>query len=174
MKRLYYLADQLEIVDAVAATLGEEGGGRWHLHVVSGDDAGVYQHHLHPASPLQQRDVIRLCERGVLFGFSAGLLVAALVVDVLNYFPAYQFPTFIVITALITLFGAWVGGMAGLCLESHRIKRFHDAIDAGRYLLLIDVEPGRCERIRRVLEHLDLEEGGEDNTLVFPFEPRRA
>ena len=78
------------------------------------------------------------------------------------------------ISATITLFGAWVGGLAGLCLEHYQIRRFHADIDAGRHLLIIDVPRQSIDALREVLARFDISAGGEGSTLVLPFELRRA
>ena len=36
-------------------------------------------------------------------------------------------------------FGAWEGGMIGLSRENYKIERFHDDIEAGHYLIMVDV-----------------------------------
>lgn len=173
MRRLYYLADRIDEVNSVASALQQESG-EWQLHVLSRDEAGLRKRHLHSATALQRRDLIRSSERGTLFGLLIGLVAAALVLSAFDYFQRDPLVAWIVITATITLFGAWVGGLAGLCLEHYQIRRFHADIDAGRHLLIVDVPRQKVEAVRDVLHRFDVDAGGEGSTLVLPFELRRA
>lgn len=169
MKRLYYLADHLDTVDAVAGALRRFGISNWHFHVLSRDDAGLYQHHLHSATPLHQRDVIRTGERGALLGFAVGLVAALLVLALLELSPVHNLVVLAVAVVLPTLFGAWAGGLVGLSLENHKIARFHRDIEAGRYLLMIDVGGAHRERVQQMMRSFAVETGGEDSTLIAPF-----
>jgi hypothetical protein len=169
MKRLYYLADNLDTVDAVAGALQRIGISAWHFHVLSRDDAGLYRHHLHSATPLHRRDVIRTGERGALLGFAIGLIAALLTLGLLELAPAHNLVVTGVAIVLPTLFGAWAGGLVGLSLENHKVARFHDDIEAGRNLLMIDVDGAHEERVRQMMQAFAVDTGGEDSTLIMPF-----
>jgi hypothetical protein len=173
-RRLYYLVNDIDTVDAIAASLHTQGIQRWHFHVLSKDEAGLYKHRLHSATPLHAHNVLRSGEYGALIGLLAGVVVAALVIGVFRYFEQHLAIAFVIITALITLHGAWTGGMAGLTQDNYRIKRFHDDIEAGRYLLMIDVKRSDRARIQRIMQGFQVEPKGEDSTLVLPFVPGHA
>ena len=174
MKRLYYLADNLDTVEEVAAALHNGGISDWNFHVLSKDAAGLYRHHLHSATPLHQRDVIRAGERGALLGFGIGLVAAIFSLLLLELSPVRGMMVFAIAVVLPTMFGAWVGGMAGLQLENHKVARFHDEIEAGRALLMIDVGCDYRERVQQLMGLFAVKEGGEDSTLVAPFALRHA
>ncbi len=169
MKRLYYLADNLDTVDEIAAALHRAGINDWNFHVLSKDDAGLYKHHLHSATPLHRRDIVRTGERGALLGFGVGLLAAIFAVLLLELSPVHSMIVFVIAVALPTLFGAWVGGMVGLSLENHKIARFHRDIEAGRALLMIDVDRAHYSRIQLMMQGFGVQPGGEDSTLIAPF-----
>ena len=169
MKRLYYLADNLDTVDEIAGALHRAGISDWNFHVLNRDEAGLYKHHLHSATPLHRRDVIRTGERGALLGFGTGMLAAMFAVLLLEMSPEHSVIVFAIAIVLPTLFGAWAGGLVGLSLENHKIARFHGDIEAGRSLLMIDVDRAHEHRVRLMMQSFPVQAGGEDSTLITPF-----
>lgn len=169
MKRLYYLAENLNTVDEIATVLHRAGISDWNFHVLSKDDAGLYTHHLHSATPLHRRDVIRTGERGALLGFGVGLLAAIFSMLLLEASPVHSMVIFGIAIVLPTLFGAWAGGLVGLSLENHKVARFHHDIEAGRALLMIDVDRAHERRIQALMLTFSAHPAGEDTTLVTPF-----
>jgi hypothetical protein len=171
MKRLYYVAKTLEEADTLHAALREAGIGETRYHVVSRDDVGIYKHHFHPSTPLLTNDMIRQSERGLLLGIPAGLLAAAIITGVFNYFRDHLLLTFVIVTAVVAAHGMWMGGMVGLALPSSRLRRFKADIDAGHYLFVVDVDRAHYatvkQRMRALKDRLPLR--GEDSTLVTPF-----
>lgn len=174
MKRLYYLADNLDIADDVAKALHNEGISDWNFHVLSKDEAGLYKHHLHAATPLHQRDLIRTGERGALLGFAVGMAAAVFTALLLELSSVHTLLVFGIAVILPTLFGAWLGGLVGLSLENHKIARFHRDIEAGRALLMIDVRRHHSQRIQQVMQYFAVQPGGEDTTLIMPFKLSHA
>lgn len=173
-RRLYYIADNLDTVDRAADLLQRQGIKGWNFHVLSKDEAGLYRHHLHSATPLLTRDVWRLGERGALIGLVLGIGLSLLVVGAFGFFQNRFLIAALVITVLGTLHGAWVGGMAGLANENFKIKRFHNDIETGRFLLMIDVSGSARQSIAQALENLPLQSRGEDRVAVLPFDTQRA
>jgi hypothetical protein len=168
-QRLYYLTDTIDTVDSIAEALHIAGITDWNFHVLSKDEAGLYKHHVHSATPLQAHDVLRYSERGALFGLLAGVAIAGLVVGPLGYFQNAPMIAAIVITVLVAMHGAWTGGMAGLAQDHYRIKRFHHDIEAGRYLLMIDAAKSHRDQVKELLRHFPAQPQGEHSTLVTPF-----
>jgi hypothetical protein len=170
MKRLYYVANNVEEADAMHAALKRSNISDWNYHVVSKDDVGVYKHHFHGATPLQANDVIRQGERGALIGLVAGIIVALIITGVFNYFGNYLLATFIVVTVLVTLHGAWAGGMVGLSQPNSKLERFRADIDAGRYLFIVDVGKSNYGSVKERMARFNSALRGEDNrVLITPF-----
>ena len=68
-------------------------------------------------------------------------------------------------------FGAWVSGMIGISAENSQIQEFHDAIEAGQLLLMIDIPKDRVDEITDLVKkhHPEAEvEGTEPTIPAFP------
>lgn len=152
MKRLYYLTDTIDSTESVSNDLHAAGVTDWHFHVLSRDEAGLYTHHVHSANWFQQYDLFRCAWRGALFGFIAGMLIAALI----GATPVLGTPVStlgaVSTVLIITMFGTWVGGLVGLQTENHRVRRFHDALEAGRYLIMVDIDPGQEHTVKKLMK----------------------
>ena len=46
------------------------------------------------------------------------------------------------------MFGAWVGGLTGIATENSELLKFHDDIEAGKYLILVYARNARARRSR--------------------------
>lgn len=170
MKRLYYLTKNINIAEVVSDRLHEEGVTDWHFHVLGKDKANVVRHHLHGATPLQELDIIRSGERGVMMGFFVGLLAMAIV----SVFTSLgQYMTLLSQAATVigfSLFGAWLGGLVGVSTENYKIRRFHDDIEAGYFLLMVDVTQDQRRAVLDVMDEFDhIQQAGEDSTFINPF-----
>jgi len=151
MKRLYYLAEDLETTKTVAAVLRAEGIRNWNFHVLAKDEAGLYQHHIHRATTYQQLDIVRGGERWALAGGAVGLLIG-MAVYFTEVLPWVVDGLTVFLTTLVgSLFGAWRGAMLGLARESYKIESFHDEIEAGRYVIMVDVRGENKPQVREIM-----------------------
>jgi hypothetical protein len=169
MKRLYYLTRDIDSVDAISDRLHKAGISDWNFHVLSKNKSELHKHHLHSTNPWHELDIVRGGERGVLMGLMVGFLVLATLAFVFNI--ALHWMIAVSILALITLFGTWVGGMIGLSTENYKIRKFHDKIDQGYMLLMVDVARDQAEAFAFIInQYATVHAAGEDSTVVNPFE----
>ncbi len=170
MKRLYYLTKNINVAERISDRLHEEGITDWNFHVLSKDKANIVRHHLHSATPLQELDIIRSGERGVLAGFLVGVVatcIIALYTSVGEYMGLWAQAATVI---LFSFFGAWLGGLVGVSTENYKIRRFHDDIESGALLLMIDVNRDQRRAVIDVLDEFDqVVEAGEDTTFINPF-----
>lgn len=179
MRRLYYVADYIDETQAVCQALSNEGIDHWQVHVLSKDEAGLYTHKVHSASPLQQLDIVHTALRFAVIGAICGLLLGLMlyVAGVMSWINFSVAPWTIGLLALLgTLFGAWEGGMVGLSRENYKIERYHDEIEQGKYLLMIDVRDAQRPLVREMMnlefEHVPYR--GASSPFVNPLhKPRR-
>jgi hypothetical protein len=75
------------------------------------------------------------------------------------------------IGAVATLFGAWEGGLVGVATENKKLERFHDDLEAGKYLMLIYALKEKEEAVRRMMDqrHPEAEFVAVDSHFVNPF-----
>lgn len=171
MRRLYYLADDLHTCERVAAELAEAGIGDWHFHVLSRDEIGLYQHRVHAAATYHRFDVLPTGQRWALGGALLGLLVggAAYLAQPL---PWTVSPAGVAVMVLLgAVLGAWPGALRGLTRPNYKIRRFQGEVEAGRHLLMVDVNERNRARVRELMSvrFPSVEFRGRDTTYLAPF-----
>ena len=173
MKCLYYLAPSLKSTHDVSDDLHEVGIDDFFLHVISRDESGLKKQHIHSSNYLETLDLIR----DGLIGAALGFIVGLIGVWLLQYFdpfgPHVTVPSFVYyfIVAVATLFGAWEGGLVGVATENKKLERFHDDLEAGKYLILIYALKEKEETVRRMMgqRHPEAEFVAVDSHFVHPF-----
>jgi hypothetical protein len=145
----------------------------FYLHVISRDESGLRQHHIHSSNYLETLDVLRDGFIGAACGFLAGLIGIGLLMYFRPFGPEVQVPTYVyvILTAGATLFGAWVGGLTGIDSENNKLKRFHDDIAAGKYLILVYVRKQQESMVRQVMQdkHPEAKLVAVDSHFINPF-----
>lgn len=170
MRRLYYLTEDLAATQRIADALHRAGLKSWNFHVLSRDEAGLYQRHIHSGNPIHWRDVIRSGERGALIGFAIGLWLGVIAIMLMDLSDNAQLAVQFGVTLVPTLFGAWVGGLVGLSNENYKIQRFHGELESGRHLLLIDIDRSFVPMVRKLMSHFPAFEAGSDSPAILPFD----
>jgi hypothetical protein len=173
MKCLYYLAPTLKSTHDISDDLHEVGINDYFLHVVSRDESGLKQQHIHSSNYLETLDLVRDGLIGGVVGFMAGLLG----VWALQYFdpfgPQIHVPGFVyyAIVAAATLFGAWEGGLIGVAAENKKLARFHDDLEAGKYLILIYALKTKEDTVQAMMRerHPEAELVAVDSHFINPF-----
>ena len=171
MKCFYYIAPTLTSTQQVSEDLHEVGIRDFYIHVVSKNETGLRQQHIHSSNYLETLDFIRTGLIGAATGFVAGLIG----IELLRYFEPFGpgVPTFVyvAITVVTTLFGAWEGGLIGVGTENSKLRRFHGDIEAGRFLILIYVRKEQEARVRGMMaaRHREAEFAAVDRYFLNPF-----
>ncbi|AEJ01674.1 putative transmembrane protein [Nitrosomonas sp. Is79A3] len=169
MRRIYFLVPDISITkrivdDLLAAKIEDR-----HIHVIA--KRGTPLEDLPEANLLQKSDFIPAVEQGLALGGTTGML-AGLVAVILPPASTVIAGGILLATTLVGAgVGAWVSGMVGMSIGNRRIKEFEDAVEAGHFLVLVDVPTDRVLEIeRRVKQHLpEVEiEGTEPMIPVFP------
>jgi hypothetical protein len=170
MKCLYYLAPGVDSAQRISDDLHAVGIDDFFLHVIAKDESGLKQREIHSGNYLETLDVVREGVIGAAVGFVAGLVGTALLE---RFGPFGHLPglVYVALVAVATLFGAWVGGLLGVEKENKKLSRFHDDIEAGKFLILIyarkDQESAVTEMMRE--RHPESELSGIDSHFVNPF-----
>lgn len=170
MKCLYYLAPGLGSTVEISDDLHEVGIKDFFLHVIAKDESGLVKRQIHAGNYLETLDIIREGTLGAMIGFVAGLIGAALLG---NYGPFEDIPgvVYIALAAVATLFGAWAGGLVGIENENKKLAKFHDDLEAGKYLILIYARKEQETAVTDMMRtrHPEAELAGVDSHFVNPF-----
>lgn len=171
MKCLYYLAPTLDSTHHISDDLHAVGVKDFFLHVISRDEAGLKQQHVHSSNYLETLDLIRFGFLGAAIGFIAGLIGVALLRHFEPFGPDVPSIVYFAIVAAATLFGAWEGGLTGIATENKKLAKFHNDIEAGRYLILIYALKEREATVREMMRarHPEAELAAIDRHLINPF-----
>jgi len=70
-----------------------------------------------------------------------------------------------------TMFGAWEGGLIGVATENRKLERFHDDLEAGRFLILIYAHRLLEAAVRAMMaeKHREAEFVAVDRYFLNPF-----
>jgi len=171
MKCLYYLSPTLDISKKVSDDLHEAGQLDWYIHVISKDETGLVQKHIHSSNYLETLDLFRGTTIGGLMGFVLSSIAVAIA-----YYTQYfgdSFPTtaYLIFIAFFTMFGIWEGGLYGIDSENAKIKPYHDDIENGKYLVLVYVDKTQEEAITNMMnqKHPESSLVGVDRHFINPF-----
>ena len=173
MKCLYYLAPTLKSTHDISEDLHEVGVNDYFLHVVSRDESGLKQQHIHSSNYLETLDLIRDGLIGAVVGFLVGLAGVWALQHFEPFGPNIHVPAwvFYAIVAAATCFGAWEGGLIGVATENKKIARFHDDLEAGRYLVLIYALKSKEDTVRAMMRerHSEAQLVAVDSHFINPF-----
>lgn len=176
MQRLYFVTHQLEDTELISDIVHEAGITDWNFHVVGKDEAGMIGHHIHSATLYQQLDIVHSGERYALGYALGGLLLSSLLVAV-GLTPVSPPSVFVAATTLLSgMFGAWTGGLIGLSRENYQLAPFHEDIEAGRFVVMIDVKDAQRAQVRELINVSvpNAESRGRGTTFINPFvKPKR-
>lgn len=166
MKRLYYITEEMDYAEHISGQLTENGIDSHHIHVLSKNEAGVVTHHLNGPNLFQRVDFIR----GALQGLVVGILVGIVALFVGRFVFEFGFSGMaqVALMCLMMLFGSWVGGLVGFTHENRHLRRFHDQIEQGRHLIMIDVKSKEERLVHQIIEHLnEARFSGEDDHVLI-------
>lgn len=171
MKCLYFLSPDLVSTKTVSDDLQNVGIDNWFIHVVSKDEAGLRKERLHSSNWLETRDLLRNGFIGANIGFIIGVLGAGLTMFFHPFGPDMSSIVYVIIIVFATCFGAWEGGLYGVASQNRKLARFSEAIDAGKYLVLIYAQKGQGELVKQMMRerHPEAEHVATDRQYFNPF-----
>ncbi len=131
MKCMYYLSPSIKTTHEIADEVEAVGVNDWFIHIHSKHDSDVKKEHLHSSNYLETLDVIRDGFIGAAIGFLVAIVLATLTAIVQPFGGVTNWIGYAAIILVVTLFGAWVGGLTGIAQENKKIAHFDDDVDAG-------------------------------------------
>jgi len=144
----------------------------WNFHVLSKDENGLYKRHIHSANMLQKTDIIHGIEQGIVRGFLWGLGASMILSQIPIHGSILPLSVLISIQLASILLGGWHGSLFGYQSENYKIKPFHEKLEQGYYLIMIDVPKRQVAMVEELMmeEHSDVIFCNQDTTLVMPFD----
>jgi hypothetical protein len=147
MRRIYFLAPNIETTHKIVDELRAEGIEDRHMHILAKRDTPLEG--MPEASVFEKTDFIPALERGAALGATTGLL-AGLV--------GLRFAGFAIAGGPILgilFFGATIGtmmsGLAGLQVGNSRVKEYADAIERGELLVMVDIPKERIDAMSQLI-----------------------
>ena len=98
----------------ISDDLKDVGITAWNIHVVSKDPAGLKKERIHSANWLETHDLLRDGFIGANFGFIFGVFAAGAMMLFKPFGPNVPGVAYVFLIGVLTLFGAWVGGLTGI------------------------------------------------------------
>jgi hypothetical protein len=175
MRCLYYLAPTLDSTHQISDDLHAAGIKDFFVHVIAKDESGLEQQHIHSSNYLETLDIIRDGFIGAAIGAVAGLIGAGLLLYFEPFGPDVPRYVYFIIVGVVTMFGAWEGGLTGIATENNKLKKFHHDIEAGKFLILIYARKEQGATIRALMraKHPEAELVAVNKHFINPFKPVR-
>lgn len=168
MKRLYFLIPNIETAKKIVDELLVERVDERHMHVLA--KRGTPMENLPEASYLQKTDFIPALEQGLTLGGFTGIVCGVVAVAYPGG-PMLAGGTILATSLAGAAFGALASSMIGSSVGNRQIKQFADAIEKGKFLMMIDVPKKRIEDIELIVKrnHPDtMYQGTEPTIPAFP------
>jgi len=166
MRRIHFLADDIEQVEQVSSLVHQQGISDWHFHVASNHPEHLDKRHIQAANIFQRTEILQgamvglgivLCAAFFLLGWfiEQGMFIEGEIVQPQGYFLSAG------------VIGLVVGCIVGLNVQSATIRRYHNAIDEGLYLVMIDVPKEKVDFIRSMIAKRNSAKYQEDFRIHF-------
>lgn len=153
MRRIYFLVPDINVTKRIVDDLLMAKIEERHIHVIA--KRGTPLEELPEANLLQKSDFIPAVEQGVALGGATGMLAGLVAIALPPASTVIAGGILLATTLAGAGVGSWLGGMVGMNVGNRRTKEFEDAIEAGHFLVLVDVPSDRVNEIEeRVKQHL--------------------
>lgn len=147
MRRIYFLAPNIETTHKIVDELRANGIEDRHMHILAKRDTPLED--MPEASEFQKTDFIPALERGAALGGTTGVLAGLI---------GLRFAGFAIAGGPILgilFFGATIGtimsGLAGLQVGNSRVKQYEEAIERGELLVMVDISKERIDAISQLI-----------------------
>jgi hypothetical protein len=147
MRRIYFLAPNIETTHKIVDELRAEGIEDRHMHILAKRDTPLED--MPEASEFQKTDFMSAAERGAALGAATGLL-AGLVGLRFAGFSIAGGPVLGILVYGATI-GAMMSGLAGLQVGNSKVKKYVGAIERGEVLVMVDIPKERIDAMSKLI-----------------------
>ncbi|MGZ8238638.1 MAG: DUF1269 domain-containing protein [Methylobacter sp.] len=145
MRRIYFLAPDIETTHKIVEELRSKGIEDRHMHILAKRDTPLGD--LPEAGVTIKTDFIPAVERGAVLGGTTGLL-AGLVGLRFAGFAIAGGAVLGILMASATI-ASLAAGLIGMSLGNSRLKKFEEEIEQGKLLVLLDIPKDQIENIKQ-------------------------
>ena len=169
IQQLYLLPD-LNSSERLAEIIESSGISHNRIHIAHKNHAEAQKRDLNDLNFLEEFDTIHSGERGFLVGAILAMLVGVSVFEFLEGYPVASMVT--LFSCLIVLgFSTWLGGLIGASSDNYRLQPFHEHLEQGGSLMLVDVDTRGDADLRSLVANAfpEARPAGSSNTVDNPF-----
>ena len=149
MMRAYFLVPDTSTAKTIIDELLLKHVEWRHLHVIANKDVSLEE--LPEAELAQKSDLLPSLRRGALTGSGLGLFMGLVAMAVPPAGLTIAGGAVLAMAAGGAGFGALMATMIGVDVPNSRLKRFEEAIQEGKLLLMVDIPRDRVEEIQQVI-----------------------
>ncbi|WP_440997011.1 NAD/FAD-utilizing enzyme [Arhodomonas sp. SL1] len=144
MKRYFFISSDMDDLERLEEDLERAGIVTPQCHVLTLDDAEAESHrHLNQVKALMKRDLVHSTLIGAVIGAALAVLVL-IIAGVMGWSDtAAGWLPFIFLAVITFGFFTWEGGLRGIETPNQRFRDFEDALQQGRHVFFVDLEPGQ-------------------------------
>lgn len=143
MRRIYFLAPDVETTQKIVHELRAEGLEQRYIHIVAKHDIPLGD--LPKASLFEKTDFFPALKRGEALGATTGVLAGLLALRFAGF--AIAGGPVLGVLAYGATIGVMISGLAGLQVGHAKVKSYTDAVERGECLIMIDIPKERIDDI---------------------------
>lgn len=147
MRRIYFLAPNIETTHKIVDELRSEGMEDRYIHILAKRDTPMED--MPEASVFEKTDFIPALERGAALGATTGLLAGLVGLRLAGF--ALAGGSILGILFFGATIGTIMSGLSGLGIGNSRVKQYTDAIEAGELLIMLDIPKERIEAMSQLI-----------------------
>lgn len=149
IQQLYLLPD-LNTSQKLSEIIESSGIPHNRIHIAHKDHTEARKRELNDLNFLEEFDTIHSGERGFIVGSVLAILVGIALFEFLEGHPVASMVT--LFSCLIVLgFSTWLGGLIGASSDNYRLQPYHDHLEQGGSLMLVDVETQSDTELRALI-----------------------
>lgn len=139
MKRLVFLAPDLEHAERVVESLHELTINDAAIHLLGRDHNALQQAHLHEATEMETSELESDFNWGIVAGGVLGLILGMVSYGAVIFDVEFGPIAILLLTVIGSLFGGLIGKNIGESTPNADLDKYQHALDAGQILLIVDV-----------------------------------
>ena len=152
MKRQYFICDDLDELEVAQNELFDAGVLDHQVHILSDDEKGLHEHHMHGVNAFSKTDIIQSTLRGAIIGIGLSALTL-LIPYMLGLITDIGWTPFLLLAILALAFSTWEGSLWGIQEFNSQFKKLEAQIHHGQHLMIVDINDKQQNIINLMAGH---------------------